>query len=66
MIPQIKIAFGLNDHALRATELQFADGSTMRNDFVHPQLNPKIDDSMFQPQIPPDYKVIEPLKQAGR
>jgi outer membrane lipoprotein-sorting protein len=64
MIPQIKIAFGLKDHALRATELQFADGSTMRNDFIHPELNPKIDDSMFQPQMPADYKVVEPLKTA--
>jgi outer membrane lipoprotein-sorting protein len=63
MMPQIKIAFDTQDFSLRATELQFADGSTMRNDFKDPVLNPKLDESLFTPQIPADYKVIEPLKQ---
>jgi outer membrane lipoprotein-sorting protein len=63
MMPQIKIAFATNDFSLRATELQFADGSTMRNEFSHPQLNLKLDDSLFAPKLPPDYKIIEPLKK---
>lgn len=62
MIPQIEIDFGIHDHSLRATELQFADGSTMRNDFENPELNPKVDESMFAPPIPPDYKVSNPLE----
>ena len=62
MMPQIKIAFDTNDFSLRATELQFADGSTMRNDFMNPVLNPKVDEGMFAPQIPADYKIIEPLR----
>jgi outer membrane lipoprotein-sorting protein len=65
MMPQIKIVFGTQDFMLRATELEFADGSTMRNDFSNAKLNPKIDDSMFSPNIPSDYKIIEPLKQPG-
>jgi outer membrane lipoprotein-sorting protein len=48
---------------LRATELQFADGSSFRNDFTNAMLNPKIDDKMFSPPIPPDYKVVEPMKK---
>ena len=35
----------------------------MRNDFEHAELNPKLDEQMFNPPIPPDYKVIEPLKR---
>jgi len=63
MMPQIEIDFDTQDHSLRGTELQFADGSSMRNDFSHAELNPKVDESMFAPPIPPDYKVTEPLKQ---
>ncbi|MGI8965010.1 MAG: outer membrane lipoprotein carrier protein LolA, partial [Limisphaerales bacterium] len=47
MMPQIKIAFGTNDFSLRATELQFADGSTLRNDFKNPKLNEKFDEVLF-------------------
>lgn len=63
MMPKITIEFDTKDYALRATELQFADGSTMRNDFKNPVLNPKIDPQMFAPEIPADYKVVEPLKK---
>jgi len=63
MMPQIQIAFDVRDFSLRANELQFADGSTMRNDFINPVLNPKLEESLFAPQIPSDYKVVEPLKQ---
>lgn len=62
MIPQIEIDFDTHDHSLRATELQFADGSKMRNDFEHPELNPKLDETIFAPPVPPDYKVVNPLE----
>ena len=62
MIPQIEILFDIKDHSLRSTELQFADGSKMRNDFKNAVLNPKIGPDQFAPQIPSDYKVVEPLK----
>ncbi len=63
MMPQIKIDFDTKNFSLRATELQFADGSTMRNDFKDPVLNPKIDPQQFEPPVPADYKVVEPLKK---
>ena len=63
MLPQTKIAFATNDFSLRATELRFADGSTMRNDFTNAVLNPKLDDSAFTLELEADYKVVEPLKQ---
>jgi outer membrane lipoprotein-sorting protein len=63
MMPQIKISFSTKDSSLTATELQFADGSTMRNDFKNAQLNPKVDESMFTPKLASDYKIVEPFKQ---
>jgi len=62
MIPQFEIIFDTKDHSLRSTELEFADGSKMRNDFKNPVLNPRIESDLFAPQIPGDYKVVEPLK----
>jgi outer membrane lipoprotein-sorting protein len=63
MMPQIDISFDLKNSTLRATELQFADGSKMRNDFTNTVLNPKLDDKLFTPQVPPNFKVIEPMKK---
>ena len=62
MIPRLEIDFDTTDFLLRGTELQFADGSTMRNDFQHAVLNPTLDQQIFDPPIPADYKVVEPLK----
>ena len=64
-MPQIKINFDTEDLSLRGTELQFADGSTMRNDFQNAVLNPKLEERLFSTQIPKDYKVVEPLSQKG-
>ena len=63
MIPRIKIEFNTKDLSLLGTELQFSDGSTLRNDFKNAVLNPSLDAQMFSPQIPADYKVVEPLKK---
>jgi len=62
MIPHIEIVFDTKDFSLKSTELQFADGSSMRNDFKNAVINPKIEAQMFAPEIPGDYKVVEPLK----
>jgi outer membrane lipoprotein-sorting protein len=63
LMPQLKIAFATNDFSLRATELQFADGSTMRNDFTNAELNPKLDEKLFAPEIEKDFKIVEPMKK---
>jgi len=62
MMPQIEIDFDTKTFALRGTELHFADGSTMRNDFKNPELNPRLDEKLFAPEIV-DYKNVEPLKK---
>jgi outer membrane lipoprotein-sorting protein len=63
MMPLIKIAFSPQDLSLRSTELQFADGSSMRNEFTKQQLNPKLDETLFNPPISSEYKIVEPLKK---
>jgi outer membrane lipoprotein-sorting protein len=63
MMPQLEIDFDTKDFLLRGTELQFADGSTMRNDFTGIVLNPKFDDSIFSPTISSDYTVVHPQAQ---
>jgi outer membrane lipoprotein-sorting protein len=63
MMPQILIEFDTEKLSLRSTELQFADGSSFRNDFDHALLNPSLDPQQFTPALPSDYKIVEPLKK---
>lgn len=63
LMPRISIEFSVENLLLRATELEFTDGSSMRNEFSNAVLNPTIDPALFAPEIPPDYKVEEPLKR---
>jgi outer membrane lipoprotein-sorting protein len=63
MMPQITIAFATNDFQLRSTELQFGDGSTMRNEFRDAELNPALETAVFAPKLDADFKVVEPMKQ---
>ena len=51
MMTEIKIEFSTKDSSLQATELHFADGSTLRNDFTNAVLNPKLDASLFEPNL---------------
>lgn len=64
MMPQIMIGFSTNNFVLRSTELEFADGSIMRNDFSNPELNVKIEPGFFNPPLGPEFKIVEPLKPA--
>lgn len=63
MMPLIKIEIDQKSLQIRATELQFADGSTLRNDFRNIEVNTPLDAGLFTESVPSDYKVIEPLKR---
>ena len=63
LMPQVTLTFATNDFQLRATELQFGDGSTMRNEFRNAALNPKLDAAVFAPRLDADFKVVEPMKK---
>ena len=61
MMPRITIDLASTNFALVATELEFGDGSTMRNDFRNQQVNPAIAPGLFAPPIDPAFKVVEPI-----
>jgi len=63
MLPLVKISFDTKTWSLAATEMQFTDGSSMRNDFKNAVVNSKLDESMFSPKIEADYKMTEPFKK---
>ncbi|MGA2751337.1 MAG: outer membrane lipoprotein carrier protein LolA [Verrucomicrobiota bacterium] len=61
MISSLLIDLAPVDFSLKATELIFADGSSMRNDFSNTVSNAALDDSLFQWTPPPDFKVTSPF-----
>jgi outer membrane lipoprotein carrier protein len=63
IMPRVEIDFDTRNYGLLGTELEFSDGSTLRNDFEHIVLNPKLNEALFSPEIAPDYTVVEPLKK---
>jgi outer membrane lipoprotein-sorting protein len=61
MMTQLQIGLSTGDYTLTSTELTFADGSSLRNDFTNIVLNPSLDKSMFNWTPPTDYNVVNPL-----
>lgn len=62
-ISEIVIGFHTNNFMIAATEMKFADGSSLRNDFTSVVVNRPIDPDLFKEKLPPAYTVVEPLKQ---
>lgn len=60
-LPEMRIFLAVDNYLLTGTELVFADGSRMRNDFTNIVLNPPIDESKFKWEPPLHYTVVEPL-----
>lgn len=61
LMRQITVGLATNDFALTSTELEFVDGSRMRNDFTNAVLNPKLDGTLFKWTPGVEFKVTEPL-----
>ncbi len=62
-ISEIVIGFHTNDFTIATTEMKFADGSSLRNDFTNVVMNQPIDPAQFEAKLPPDFTVVEPLKR---
>ncbi len=60
---QLQISFSTKDYSPSSTELQFSDGSSMRNDFSHSVLNTALPKDLFEVQLDADTKLVEPLKK---
>jgi len=63
---EMELVFDTKTKSLKATELRFADGSTLRNDFTNERRDTQIAPELFDPDIPPDYKLTEPAKAKRR
>ena len=59
-MPRVHVTLALQDLALVATELVFADGSQLRNTFANPTLNPSLDPSLFSTAVPKGYQLTQP------
>lgn len=56
----VTLEFALAEPGPRATELRFADGTTLRNDFRQPRANPELPADSFTITIPTGFKVVTP------
>ena len=63
MTQAIKVSFRANDFLLTSTEMTFADGSVMRNDFTNAVLNPSVPPGCFEASFGHEFKVVEPMRK---
>ena len=59
-LPTIELTLATNGFHLLATQVTFADGSTLRNDYRDAQINPPVEDARFEPPIEPGYQGSRP------
>jgi len=62
LMPRITIVFDPATQALLATELEFADGSRMHNDFSNQKTNQPPPRDAFATDVPEGYRLSEPVK----
>jgi outer membrane lipoprotein-sorting protein len=60
LMPRISVFLNPHPLTLQATEIEFADGSSMRNEFTNANRNPKLDPALFNPPLDPNWKIIQP------
>ena len=63
-VSQIQLAFATNTGSLVSTELKFADGSALRNDFTNGVVNTPLNGVLFHPEVPADFKITQPLARS--
>lgn len=63
LLDRIRLEVAVEDQTLLATELVFADGSTMRNRFSQHRFNVALDPGLFEAEIGEDFQVERPLER---
>lgn len=59
-LPELTVEVAGRDLQLTATELQFADGSRLRNDFTGARINPPVDPERFRTNLDASWKIVVP------
>lgn len=62
LLPDLTVEVSAQTFALTATELIFADGSRLRNEFTQSVKNPKLPADWFNPGTNSTWKISEPMK----
>jgi outer membrane lipoprotein-sorting protein len=60
---EVQLSLRTNDFSMTANQLQFSDGSILRNDFTNAVKNPTLDVGAFDAKVPSDYTVVEPMRK---
>jgi outer membrane lipoprotein-sorting protein len=60
---EVQLLLRMQDFSMTANQLQFSDGSILRNDFTNAVKNPTLPPDVFDAKIPGDYTVVEPMKK---
>jgi outer membrane lipoprotein-sorting protein len=63
LLKEVRIGFSTEDMMLRSTELLFADESRLRNEFENGKTNMKLEPTVFQADVPENFKVTNPLSK---
>jgi outer membrane lipoprotein-sorting protein len=62
-IGSVVMGFHTNNYVIADSQMDFSDGSTLRNDFTDVVFNQPMDPKLFATNLPPDYTVVEPLNR---
>jgi outer membrane lipoprotein-sorting protein len=60
---EVQLTLRTNDFSMTANQLQFSDGSILRNEFTNSVKNPALPTNAFTAAIGADYTVVEPMKK---
>jgi outer membrane lipoprotein-sorting protein len=63
LLAEVQLVFTVEPAALVATQMKFADGSLLRNDFTNITVNAALDDALFKPVLDAGYQVTEPARR---
>ena len=62
LLSELTVVVTASEFSLAATELVFADGSRLQNEFKNCAMNPIVDEALFRPVFDSSWKVTEPMK----
>lgn len=62
LVARVSLTFQTNVFTLVTSEIEFADGSRLENQFTHSRRNPPLKADLFSTDVPEDFKLVAPFK----
>jgi outer membrane lipoprotein-sorting protein len=62
LVTRVSLTFQTNVFSLASSEIVFADGSRLHNQFTRSVSNQPLPPDLFATNLPPDFKLVEPFK----